>query len=152
MKYDLKEIIKTININQKYKDMIYEKDRKRDVLLDGKFKGYRFIILNLGTHPTAYIEIPIGNKLFGKDYEEIYRSGLNLDVHGGLTYSRKNLLEDEESWFIGWDYAHLGDYLGYELGMPNELRIGGKKWTTQEIFNEVCCAIDQIIEYVGEES
>ena len=42
-----------------------------------------------------------------------------------------------EGWFIGWDYAHYGDYAGYEEKLPKELQTGGKKWTTEEIFKEV---------------
>ena len=145
MKYKLKEMAEFID--KEYKEMKYQENRIREVLLDGYFKNYRFIILNLGTHPTAYIEIPYNSRLFNKEYTEIYRNGLDLDVHGGLTYSAKSLLQNENSWFIGWDYAHCEDYMGYEIKMPTNLQTNGKKWTTEEIFNEVCCAIDQIIEF-----
>ena len=123
------------------KDMKYQSDRKVEILMEGKYKNYQFYILNLGTHPTAYVEIPRGNKLFRKDYDEI-----DIDVHGGLTYS-KDYLQDikEEGWFIGWDYAHAFDYCGlYEDDFPY-INDGGKKWTTLEIFAHVTDVIDQII-------
>lgn len=117
------------------KQMTYGKDRKIELLDTGKYLGFTYYILNLGTHPTAYIKIPENHKYYEKDYDEI-----NLDVHGGLTYSSKQLcLENEviEGWFIGWDYAHYGDYLGYEEMFSREFRTNGKKWTTEEILKEV---------------
>lgn len=122
------------------KPMIYQEDRKIELLYKLNYKDYNFFILNLGTHPTAYIEIPKGHKLYGIDYGEI-----DLNVHGGLTYSDNELMGVESSnWFIGWDYAHYGDYLGYEAKF--ELHIEGKKWTTLEIIKDCENAIDQIIE------
>ncbi len=144
MKYDLKEIAKTLNL--KYKQMKYQTTRECEILLEGKFKNYQFYILNLGTHPTAYIEIPKDSKLFQKSYVEIYEMGLDLDVHGGLTYASSGLASiKENSWFIGWDYAHFGDYYGYGDILSKLFRGSDKKWTTEEIFNDVACAIDQII-------
>ena len=126
----------------KMKKMIYQEDRKLEILYDNKYLGYRYIILNLGTHPTAYIEIPKGHKLNGQDYDDI-----DLNVHGGLTYSRHELLGiDSENWYIGWDYAHCDDYAGYELNMPKELRTHSKKWTTEEIDKECKDAIQQIVD------
>ena len=40
-------------------------------------------------------------------------------------------------WFIGWDYAHYNDYCGYDETLPIEFKRGGKKWTTEEIQEEV---------------
>lgn len=151
MKYDLKEIAKTLNL--KYKQMEYQTTRECEILLEGKFKNYQFYILNLGTHPTAYIEIPKNSKLFQKTYDEIYEMGLDLDVHGGLTYASNELQGiKNNSWFIGWDYAHFGDYYGYDEIFPRQFRTDDKKWTTEEIFNDVTCAIDQIITFERKKS
>ena len=121
------------------KKMIYSSKRKRELLGKGKYLDYNYYILNLGTHPTAYVEIPKNHKYFKKHYNDI-----NIAVHGGLTYSENYLwLEVNEEdfkirgWFIGWDYAHLGDYIGYEENYPEEYRIGGKKWTSNEILKDV---------------
>lgn len=79
---------------------------------------------------------------------DIYKE-VDIDVHGGLTYSDNHLWISEnqkiEGWFIGWDYAHYGDYIGYEEILPKEIRTGGKKWTTEEIFNEIKEVCYQII-------
>ncbi len=135
------EEIKKMIPSVEYKQMVYQKDRKLEILCEGKYKDYQFYILNLGTHPTAYIEIPKTSDLYGKDYNNI-----DIDVHGGLTYSDDQLHSvKENTWFIGWDYAHLNDYAGYEEIMPENIRTGGKMWTTEEIFEDVVSAIEQII-------
>ena len=128
------------------KKMVYQEDRKIELLYQGEYKGYKFYILNLGTHPTAYIEIPKDNKLFKKHYDSI-----DLYVHGGLTYSDSVLFisENEKAegeWFIGWDYAHWNDYMPYYdemnyISRHNDL----KKWTTEEIKQECENAIDELI-------
>ncbi len=96
-------------------EMIYKKYRTIRLLYTSKYKNYNYYILSLGTHPTAYIEIKNNSKFFKKEYEQI-----NLNVHGGLTYSNNYLYLNENTkingWFIGWDYAHAFDYYGvYEL-------------------------------------
>ena len=150
---EVKKILKIMN-NFEYKKMKYYSERiEREILCEGEYKGYKFYILNFGTHPTAYIKIPPQNKLFFKDYDDID----NIDVHGGLTYSENYLFITEDKkikgWFIGWDYAHYGDYVGYldeEGQFYHFLRMQGnkkgKKWTTKEILQDCFSVIDQIIE------
>ena len=132
----------------KIKEMEYGKERRTDLLCKDKYKNYNYYVLNLGTHPTAYIEIPKEDKLYGKSYDEIYRIGCDIDVNGGLTYSDNELMGiSSDNWFIGWDYAHCGDYCGCEETMPESIRTYGKKWTTKEIIEECKNAIGQIIEF-----
>lgn len=40
------------------KEMIYQADRKIEILETGTCFGLLYYILNLGTHPTAYVRIP----------------------------------------------------------------------------------------------
>ena len=136
----------------KFKVMEYGKEMRTELLCKDKYKNYNYYVLNLGTHPTAYIEIPKENKLYRKSYDEIYKIGCDIDVHGGLTYSDNELMGvKSENWFIGWDYAHCGDYCGYEEHMPESIRTYGKKWTTEEIIEECKNAIDQIIDFESKE-
>lgn len=125
--------------------MIYQKDRKIELLHCNEYKNYKYYILNLGTHPTAYVAIPKGHKLWELDYNDIYDMDYDINVNGGLTYSSHELMcIDSEDWFIGWDYAHCCDYMGYyEDG--EFLAEGTKKWTTEEIIKECEIAIEQII-------
>lgn len=133
------------------KEMNYinAKEPIKEILLEDDYLGYHFLIVSYGIHPCAYVEIPKDHRWHGKKYddEELY----NIDCHGGLTYADNlsHVLGTEESnqrWFIGWDYAHAGDFEGYYL----DERWGGsfkddKKWTTEEILNEVKTVIEQII-------
>ena len=128
------------------KEMIYQKDRKVEVLDTGFCYGYLYYILNLGTHPTAYIKIPETHLYHKcKSYNE-----MPLDVHGGLTYMEDYLHVENgqtiEGKFVGWDYGHICDYTGYRelfggFGFEDE-----KKWTTEEIFAEVKEACYQLKE------
>mgnify|MGYP003378322935 CR=1 FL=1 len=63
------------------KEMKYSKERKIEVLATGYCFGLLYYILNLGTHPTAYIKLPNNSSI---DENEI-------DVHGGITYSEDHL-------------------------------------------------------------
>lgn len=133
--------MKLNELNVEYKQMEYSKKSKEEILCEGKYKNFKFYILNLGTHPTAYVEIPRESFLFGKGYNQI-----DIEVHGGLNFADSSLgVVENKSWFIGWDYAHCGDYAGYEEILPQEIRNGGKKWTTEEIFDDVVSVIEQLI-------
>lgn len=136
----------------KIKEMKYKENRELELLYNNRYKNYNFYILSLGTHPTAYVEIPENNSLFKKDYNDI-----DISVHGGLTYSRDYLCIEKDvkinGWFIGWDYAHFDDYVGFldKYGtMFNNLGIygddNGKKHTTKEIIEDCISVIEQIIE------
>ena len=118
------------------KEMIYQANRIYEILGDGVYKGWHYKIINYGTHPCAYVEIPQEHGLYGVDYIDI-----NIDCHGGLTYSK---FDEDGNYYIGWDYAHYGDYAGYEMMFPEICRINGKKWTTEEIFEEVKQVINQL--------
>ena len=127
------------------KEMVYQSKRKTEVLYHGFYKDYEFYILNLGTHPTAYVNVCNNRLLNGKSYNNI-----DIDVHGGLTYSENELYINDEKekvngWFIGWDYSHCYDYVDYEINMPENIMSNGKKWTTEEIFEDVKSVIEQCI-------
>ncbi len=123
-------------------EMTYQSTRKVELLYDGEHKGFSYFILSLGTHPTAYVRIPRSHKLYGKKYDDI-----DIDVHGGLTYSSNDLMDIEtDDWFIGWDYAHVGDYAGYDESLPEFMRSNNdKKWTVEEIIKDCESVIDQVI-------
>lgn len=129
-------------------EMIYQNQRLEPplVLANGTYKGYNYYVLNLGTHPCGYVEIPKSSKYFNIDYDNI-----PIECHGGLTYSSNYLRsianEDEERFFIGWDYAHYMDYVGYynlnefQPSFSEHL----KKFTTKEIVDDCLEVIEQLI-------
>lgn len=124
------------------KKMIYGPDCKKEILYEGTYEGYPFLIVSYGVHPCAYVEIHKDHPLYKKDYWDA-----NINVHGGITYGDylPNFNQDKSKWFIGWDYAHLGDYEGYyEKFDINPSLLGDKKWTTEEIFEDVKSVIRQL--------
>ena len=127
------------------KEMVYKQERKIEVLDTGYMFGYLYFILSLGTHPTAYIKIPSDHPYFNvKDYNKI-----PLNVHMGLTFMNDDglILENGdfiEGKFIGWDYAHAGDYYPFLDSKYDVLE--DKKWTTKEIQEEVKDACYQLEE------
>lgn len=116
-----------------------------EILDEGVYDGFHYVILSLGSHPCAYIELPNTHKYYGKDYDNV-----PIYCHGGLTYSDvegivfpKDNPSHRDGYWIGWDYAHLGDF--YYYGTPHiEFDIFSKKWTTEEIFEEVKDVIKQL--------
>ena len=127
-------------------EMVYSANRitpKR--IAEGTHKGLQYYVLNLGTHPCAYIDVT-DTELCGKDC-----CNIDVECHCGLTYSNSKLATvDKEGWFIGWDYAHCCDFVGYEMNYP-QLQSGGKKWTTQEIVIECQKVIDRLVELLESE-
>lgn len=128
------------------KEMIYSDVMKREWLDHGELNGCEYVIMNLGTHPTAYVGIPKAeaNALFRE--EDLRESDL-IEVHGGITYENIFILDENikeyrnNKWWIGWDYAHVCDY------MPgSDFRQNQKKWTTEEIFEDVKSVIEQIVQ------
>lgn len=128
------------------KQMIYSNKNKRELLCEDTYLGFKYYILNLGTHPTAYVEIPKQHKYFCKDYDDI-----DIYAHGGLTYSNDWLMVSkdkkiENSWFLGWDYAHCDDYCGFYLFDTDFLNEHTKKWTTEEMIKDCKSVIEQLKE------
>ena len=123
------------------KEMIYSANRiTPERIAEGTYKGFDYYVLNLGTHPCAYIDVT-ETLLNGKEYDDI-----DVQCHGGLTYSRDYLTTvDKKGWFIGWDYGHYMDFAGYELAYPSDLQSGGKHWATEEIVVECKNVINQIV-------
>lgn len=123
------------------KEMIYSAKMKKEVLHSGEYNGHKFCVMNLGTHPTAYIECKLENC---NSYGDTRLDAIS--VHGGFTYLGKAYWDEtDKTIYLGWDYAHYMDYAGYETVLPDCLRITeNKKWTTGEIYEEVKNVIDQM--------
>ena len=117
------------------KEMVYEKRKKPEVLYNGEYIGHKFVIISLGSHPTAYVE----NKMAITDYCDCRLD--NVKVHGGFTYCDTGYWssESKKTLWLGWDYAHCNDYYYTDPPYP------GKQWTTAEIYDEVKSVINQII-------
>ena len=73
--------------------------------LDWDYRGYSCRIRKVAEmgHLCGYVQVPKGHPLYEMGYGDEPID--NLDVHGGITYSR---MEDDR-WWIGFDCAHAGD-------------------------------------------
>lgn len=124
------------------KKMIYYTEQKRIILDSGSNGKYKYYILNLGTHPTAYVQIPKGDKYYKKPNlaEE------DIIVHGGITYTKDTLRigprKEISGWFIGWDYAHCEDYYGAYPEYIDQSK--QHKWKTSEIKYQVALVCSQL--------
>ena len=133
------------------------------ILDEGIYNNFHYAIVSLGSHPCAYVELPKEHKWYGKYYDNI-----PIDCHGGLTYSSTqgiicplNNPNHRDGYWIGWDYAHYGDYVyndfndfGFaydfnDFGFAYDFNdfgfaLGEKHWTTEEIFEDVKDVINQL--------
>ena len=119
------------------KEIVYGTKRKVEVVDESEYNGVKYVILNLGTHPTAYVENILG-------VESINDAAIDdVVVHGGFTWLGPSVWGGENSCeYLGWDYAHLSDYIG---SIEKLKAFEGKKWTYAEILNEVHHVIDQLL-------
>lgn len=125
------------------KEMFYTSNRTCEILYEDYYKDYHFCIVSYGAYPCAYVEIPHCHHYYEKDYTKIH-----MECHGGLTFSADHLCfvkNSYDGWWIGWDYAHLNDYISIpfsELPIP---LYDCKKWSTSEIYEEVKNVVEQLI-------
>lgn len=121
------------------KEMIYKNKAEKEILDNGKYKDYDYVIMSYGYHPCAYVRLPV-DEAIKKDLDE-----WDIDVHGGITYADWRDFGFGLNFYIGWDYAHIGDYSGVCLIDPALDVSGDKKWKTEEIFEDVKSVIEQVI-------
>ena len=138
-----------------FKEMIYQAQSSHEVLVDNAYKGYRYMIISYGQYPCAYVALESWHPCYKKQYDHF-----NIDCHGGLSYSEHGLRAPKKNgrvrkvisndfWVIGWDYNHVHDYNGAYESEQSKKMLGnfllmGKKWTTQEIIEEVKEVIEQL--------
>lgn len=80
-----------------------------------EYKGFTCVILMQAmAFRTGYVAIPKGHELYHIDYNDI-----SICCHGGLTYSRPYLVDqnDEDTWWIGFDTGHYGDGYDYDVAI-----------------------------------
>lgn len=113
------------------KSMVYNPEES-DILAEGEYKGIPFCIISYGTHPCAYIAS-----------DEYDPDPVTMKIQWDKGSVKVTYLEHDYPiggyWNIGWDYAHSGDYFA---GFSNP---HGKKWTTEEILDDVRNVIDTIM-------
>ena len=109
----------------------------------GTYKGKDYVIVSImGNHPCAYVQTDI-DFYNQQDLTEpahcgftFYSSLSHLERYNELTEEQKKILCRN---FVGWDYGHAGDYT-YGFHFKDD-----KKWTTEEILENVKEVIDWVI-------
>lgn len=126
-------------------EMEYQKEKTCIILDKGNYEKFNYVIVSYGTHPCCYISIPQKHKFFEKNYDDI-----DIDCHGGLTFSDYRDFGCGLKYYIGWDYAHFNDYIGYyELDCLRDSPFNhddDKRWTTEELLEDVKKVIEQLKE------
>lgn len=89
----------------------------------------------------TYYKLFSGKKMVIYGYDK-----LPIECHGGLTFGtnvRKPYHDFTKGWWIGWDYAHLGDCCPK---LP--LRMGEKErlWSEKEVIAECKAVIKQVLD------
>lgn len=130
---------------KEYDKELYSTERgEKKLLIEGDYWGRHFaIVRNPIGFPVAYIEVKpkdwiMSVEIDGEDYDTRYDAA-SMFVNGGATYFGSAYWnEEDDRTYIGWDYAHAGDY--YPL--YNNGNDDGHKWTICEILMDVAHAVE----------
>lgn len=105
---------------------------KNELVYYRKYRdGVTMAIIAMGSHPCTYVQFPGIDKV--KSYEHI---NIFTVVHGGLTFlgDRDNFgLKDD---WLGWDYAHAGDYIHMSYGSLPFQSSTDHQYTLEELIEE----------------
>lgn len=106
----------------------------KPVIIEGEMDGLQYRIYSYGNYPTAYVEATKEqiNKFY--DYGKV--------VHGGFTFGDTLPGDDSDKTWLGWDYAHAGDYVTSWANSPIiQLYEEPHKWTVPEIMEDIKRAV-----------
>ncbi len=123
-------------INIKDTGDLYDRQHigQRLIMAEGEIDGYQFYVVSYGSHPCAYVRSDVPEKVQDE-----------IEVHGSITFAGKAFKEfPVKGQYIGWDYNHYNDYNESPYGM---LLCGGKRWTMDEIMDDVRDVIRQLREF-----
>lgn len=104
------------------------------VFCDEFDEGVRFVILRGPGSLCAYVGIPSSHPLAGWEYDD-----LNIDCHGGLTYSGSSVHGDGSTYWYGWDYNHSGDRGTYDRIFPSSFE--ETEWTPAMVYENSWSAL-----------
>lgn len=110
---------------------LYSDVRFERIIEKGEYRGHKYLIRSLGSHPCAYVTVNVTNC----DFDDL-DGGLDVN-YKSWEWSRFQGMEGSESW-IGWDYGHAGDY-------NPEFCEDGRKYTTDDLRADCRKTIDELI-------
>lgn len=119
------------------KEMIYKDTWEQSLLEYGSYKGYHYCVVSQGVFPCGYVELSPDHAYFKQDNAII--------CHGGITF-HGHLSDDlglpSNTFWIGWDYGHAGDLLGFDFSFRTVAY--GNGYTTEDVVAECHNVIDQL--------
>lgn len=121
-------------------ERIYNSSGKSKVIYEGSWGVVKGIIVSTyGSHPCSYVQFPGIENICGCDETN------DIRVHGGFTFLNSfntSLLDNAPSGFwLGWDYAHYGDYHHSVFTDPSDTKY--HIWTLDELIEELHDAMKQ---------
>lgn len=131
--------------------MVYDGRKSECLYFERRDDGFEIAIINVrGDHPCGYINVP---KQFLEKYDspKLDYDMWGAEVHGGFTYADTilNLFDfdcsHKDGFWLGWDYAHLGDYC-YCNGVFR-CRLDEKQWQTEDILKDANRVIETLTYY-----
>ena len=135
------------------KEMVYRYDenlisQKREVLAEGTYCNFKYIVMSHSLYPAVYIALPlrVGYKYLCSGSDTIVNLDRAVDVHGGWGYACECLDTGEKEFrygiYVGWVYNTDDDFIAGEIFSNHK---DGKKWTTAELIEEAKAAIRELI-------
>lgn len=127
--------------------MSYYREMPSEVEHQWEHAGLKCVVIFVRcSHRCGYVGIPKGHPSFEKHYDDIH-----VSVHGGLTYSGRDIDSLKEYggslWWVGFDCAQLGD-ISLEFGSLKEIERNAHFWTLKETVAET----NQLAEQLAKES
>ena len=130
-----------LNLKEYSKELYSRGTEQPILLLEGDYWGRHFAIVRhrLG-FPDAYIEVKPDDYIMSVEGEGCDKyDSTSMYVNGGATYYGSAYWnKDDKRTYVGWDYAHAGDYYPCSYFPDNE----GHKWTVYEILMDVAHAVE----------
>ena len=113
-------------------DEIYQRKRINKIIMSGCYNGVQWVIKTLGSHPVSYIAVSKDTPVENISWPQEITFDSNDDPEEGAAASHIGL--DIRNRWIGWDYAHSGDY----YMMAEEMKdVEGHKYTYDELIADV---------------
>ncbi len=107
-----------------------------------EYKYRKCVVFWHGDHLRAYVETklrinheqPIG-------HDKRTSPSANIVCHGGVTFSGELDFLDDNKWYFGMHFGHIGDYIMYW-----DILSGGRKWSLPEAVEETEKMCDSVLE------
>lgn len=135
------------------KEMVYRYDenlisQKREILAEGTYDKYKYIVMSHSIYPAVYIDLPsrVWYQYSDSGIDTIVKLDRAVDVHGGWGCVCEFLDTGDRDFYcgryVGWTYNTEDDYIA---GEPFSNHKDGKRWTTAELIEEAKAAIKELI-------